>query len=100
MEWNVYYHNINHQTITALNVFQHGGFRGAVRKVLDKYNNKDEASEEIRREAFYYFCSKSEYEIIISACVGGNGNETEKIDIYSQLLMNWDRFVDYVWEFK
>ena len=28
---------------------------------------------------------------------GGNGKEAVKIDIYRQVMMNWDKFIDYVW---
>ena len=46
----------------------------------------------------YYMWSKSEYEIIVSPWVGRA--EDIKIDVYSQVHMNWDRFVDYVWSFR
>lgn len=43
----------------------------------------------------YYFWSKTEWEVIVSPWVGKGGDE--KIDVYDQLKLNWDKFVDYVW---
>ena len=39
--------------------------------------------------------------IIIERCIGEVTNATTgdgKVDIYSQVVMNWDRFFDYLWE--
>lgn len=46
----------------------------------------------------YYFWSKCEYEIILSPWAGQA--DDIKIDIYNQIMMNFDRFVDYCWSFK
>lgn len=43
----------------------------------------------------YYFWSKCEWEIIICPWVGKA--DDIKIDVYDQLMLNWDKFVDYVW---
>lgn len=49
----------------------------------------------------YWFWSKCEYEIVISPWVGRNKEEAEvKIDIYDQVMLNFNRFVDYCWSFK
>lgn len=49
----------------------------------------------------YWFWSKCEYEIVISPWVGRNKEEAEvKIDIHDQVMLNFDRFVDYCWSFK
>lgn len=50
---------------------------------------------ELKSAAMYSFWSKSEHELIIKSWVG---NEREKkIDIFSQLYLNWDAFCRYVW---
>lgn len=49
----------------------------------------------------YWFWSKCEYEIVISPWVGRNKEEAEvKIDIHDQVMLNFNRFVDYCWSFK
>lgn len=95
MEWNVYYHDISTREIRTMNVFRHSRFLEDVQKHLKKFNEKDEFEKALKSSLMYYFWSKSEYEIIISAWCGGNGDESVKIDIYSQIMLNWGKFVDY-----
>ena len=100
MKWNVFYHNINKQTIETFNIFNHGRFASDVQKNLKKIKDKDEFAEELRRDLGYYFRFKSEYEVIISPWSGGRGTEDIKVDIYTQVMNNFDIFVDYVWNSK
>ena len=48
----------------------------------------------------YYFWGRSEYEVVIYPWCGGGEKESKKIDVYTQIMMNWDKFVEYVWGFK
>lgn len=100
MVWNVYYHNFNKNTMAIKNIFDHGGFNKGVKEILGKHQTKEEFAEELRTELFYYFCSKAEWEIIIKPWCGGGDYEGAKIDIYGQVMLNWDVFVDYCWSFK
>lgn len=60
-----------------------------------------EFKEKLRKELMYWFWSKCEYEVVISPWVGRNKEEAEvKIDIHDQVMLNFDRFVDYCWSFK
>jgi hypothetical protein len=67
---------------------------------LKKFKDKDEFAEELRRDLFYYFWAKSEYEILISAWCGSKDTQEVKVDIYSQVMNNFDIFCDYVWNSK
>ena len=98
MEWNVYYHDINAQKIIQWNIFKHGSFYKEVDDLLKSELDKEEFIERLRKSLMYYFWSKCEYEILVSPWVGRAGDI--KIDIYDQIMMNFDRFVDYVWSFK
>lgn len=100
MEWNVFYHNMNAQEITVLNIFEHGGFMKDVKKHLKECPDKEAFVKELKSSLMYYFWSKSEYEIIISPWCGGRNTKEKKVDIYSQVMLNWDKFVDYVWSFR
>ena len=100
MEWNVFYHNINSQEITILNIFEHGGLTKDVEKYLKECTDKEAFAQELKSSLMYFFWSKSEYEIIISPGCGGRNTKDKKVDIYSQVMLNWDKFVDYVWSFK
>ena len=99
MEWNVYYHNINVQEMHTCNIFDHLDFCKYVKKAAKEHKNKNEFAEQLRKELFYYFGSKAEWEIIITPWLGGNKEkESVKIDVYDQVMLNWDIFVNYVWE--
>ena len=67
---------------------------------LKKIRGKAEFSEALRKNLFYYFCSKCEWEVIISPFVGGSDKEAIKIDVYDQVRNNWEVFVDYVWMYR
>ena len=100
LKWNVFYHDINKQKITTFNIFNHWKFAEDTQKNLKKFKDKDEFAEELRRDLFYYFGSKCEYEVVVKPWAGGRGHEDIKVDIYTQVRNNWDVFVDYVWNSK
>lgn len=95
MEWNVYYSN--NGKIDTFNVFDHWRFLEEIEDLKQKLDSKEEFSEEVRHSAMYYFWSKCEYEILLNDWI--NPKEEKKIDVYEQLKLNWDRFIDYVWSF-
>lgn len=98
IEWYVYYHDSNAQKIIKWNIFNHGSFKKEVDVLLKEKIDKDDFSEKLKREVMYYFGSKCEYEIILSPWTGRA--DDIKIDVYDQIMMNFDRFVDYCWSFK
>ena len=129
LEWNVYTHNFNGKSIEKYNIFNHGRFMEDVKKELKKCETKEEFAERLRRDLFYYFGSKCEWEIVVTSwtphitvselerlnkereeTIEKYGREPyrlyvnpdvgEKIDVYEQVMMNWDLFVDYVWSHK
>ena len=97
LEWNVFYYSINSQKIIEFNIFEHSDFLKDDEEWLKQCENKDNFPKDIKSSLMYYFWAKSEYEIIISARCGGNGKEAVKIAIYHQIIMNWDKFIDYLW---
>ena len=46
------------------------------------------------------FWAKAEYEVIISLWCGGKNTKDIKVDIYTQVMNNWNVFLDYVWNGK
>ena len=129
LEWNVYTHDFNKKTIEKYNIFNQGRFVEDIKKELKKCENKEEFSERLRRNLFYYFGSKCEWEVVITSWVPHitmselerlnkereeavkkysrepyslyvNPDVGEKIDVYEQVRLNWDIFVDYVWSHK
>lgn len=69
-------------------------------EAFKKYKDKTVFVEELRRSLFYYFCSKCEWEVIIAPWCGGKGTEDIKVDVYWQVMNNWEIFLDYVWNSK
>lgn len=98
IEWYVYYHDSNKQKIIKWNIFNHSSFKNEVDVLLKEKIDKDDFSEKLKREVMYYFWSKCKYEIILSPWTGRA--DDIKIDVYDQIMMNFDRFVDYCWLFK
>lgn len=122
LEWNVFRYDCNTKKIVTYNVFNHSSFLANVKKLR---KDKDTFSEQLRREVQYYFWSKSEHEIVIASwpvyiskdeyeritkeltaienrdrgfrVVNVSPTVGSKIDIYEQLMLNWDNFVEYTW---
>ena len=99
LKWYVYRYNCNRKKIEEFNIFSHGSFNEDVKTLLQPGFSKDYFDHRLRSLLQYYFWSKSEYEILISPWIGDK-NAIEKVDIYSQVRLNWDKFVDYVWSFR
>lgn len=98
MEWLVYYFDPNRQEIRTYNALS---CHAVIKKMLKKSDTKMVFSEMLRREMMYRYWSKAEWEVIIGPWCGGSMEESaRKVDIYDQLMLNWDKLVDYCWSFK
>lgn len=93
--WNVFRWNVNRDELETYDV---------VPLLLSQYKSlkkdkrpktKEEFSEFIRSEAMYFFWSKCECEVIIHGWPKFRNDE--KVDIYDQLRLNWDAFIDGFW---
>lgn len=127
MEWNVYREDFNGKKIKTFNVFAHIRFCEDVKKYRKKYkDSRDDFEKELKSILFYYFGYKCEYEVVVTAwpphitpkelerlneeyknaeekyghppySLWINPEVGEKVDVYSQVMLNWDIFADYVW---
>ena len=95
LEWNVWRNELNTDKIKPFNIFNHYSFNKAVTNIFSKRLHMDEFEEMIDKEAMYYFWCKTEYEVMIGSLF--ERWQKTKIDIYSQLKLNWGRFIDYLW---
>ena len=114
--------SICNRKIEKYNVFSHNSFLKDVTKFP---KDKKVFAEQLRRNAMYYFWSKCEMEVIITSWpayidmpeygrITKEINDTKnagrtprvvniaptvgsKIDIYEQLMLNWDAFVNYTY---
>ena len=74
-----------------------GGRRGPVEYDVASFLWQASAhyAPELRHELMYHFWSRCEYEVLIKEWCGREAER--KVDIYEQLMLNWDRFIDYCW---
>lgn len=96
--WNVYVSNFNGREIEPYNIFRHARFYDDCCKAKTKFNDDREGfAEAVRSDLMYYFWSKCEWEIILQHWPSMKDFHDKKIDVYDQVLLNWDVFIDYLW---
>ena len=96
MEWYVYRFNINSKIIEEFNIFKHGGFREDFEKLREQKLDAEQFAERLDRILMYYFWCKYEHEVLIGELTDSSSQTVQKVDIYSQVKMNWSQFLDYV----
>lgn len=101
LEWNVYYEDFNGKKIESFNIFENNKLIEDCKSNLRKNkDNKEEFINQLKKDLMYYYWSKCEWEILLTSWIGIKDFKAEKIDVYDQIKLNWNRFVDYVWENK
>ena len=99
MKWNVFYYNINKRKIEIYNIFEHSRFCEDIKNSLKKVKNKNEFAKVLKSNLMYYFWSKIEWELIFSSCISVNPEKDSiRVDVYEQIMNNFDVLVDYVWK--
>lgn len=96
--WNVIREDINSGQIDIFNIFEHNGFMSDVQNHFRNCQTKAELAEKLRHSLKYYFWGKSQWEVIIRPLCEGQAPYEKKIDVYWQILNNWEIFLDYVWK--
>ena len=99
LEWNVFYYDFNAKEIKVLNVFNHCKYKEDVEALLHKCMDMEDFSDKLKSITAYYFWSKCEWETVIHPWVGDD-KAAKKIDVFWQLKNNWNRFVEYLWEYR
>lgn len=122
LEWNVYVKDMNRGEIKSYNIFHHGRFMHEIEELIESYGGtKEDFSEQVKRTLMYYFGFKCEWETVITSwppyiteeeldrlntemdrkyySLSPRLEAAEKIDVYQQVMLNWNRFIDYLWTF-
>ena len=121
----VYIENFNLRKIEKYNVLSEHIIE-CIKKETKDINEKSDFAERVKRILMYHFWSKSEWEVIITDwpahievvevtrlererdeyfgrynklpySLGVNLKVAEKIDVYDQIMLNWEIFIDYLW---
>ena len=104
LEYNVWTYNINKRKMEQYNIFNHGSFIRKIKNIFLENDNLffsiEDFSLQLKRETMYYFWAKAEWEIVIQPWCGCRDVEktAQKIDVFDQLMMNWNIFVKYIWD--
>ena len=98
MVWNVYKFYPSANQVKVFNIFSNDRFKTRVRILRKTSISKEAFIKDLERELMCYFWSKYEYEISISELFPTYGYEPLKVDVYSQVMLNWEVFANYVWE--
>ena len=95
LQWMVFRYDFNSRQIEEFNIFDHGRFREEVCKLMDDASlTYPEFRGHIRSVLMYYFWAKCEWEVVVSGWPDGRG---VKIDVFEQMMLNFDRFIDYLY---
>lgn len=98
LEYNVFIKNINSKTIVIYNVFTHKNFIKDCKRIYnDYYMNKKDFLEGIKNTLIYYFWRKNEWEITLSCFPKYSKFNDKKVDVYEQIMINWNTFSEYIW---
>jgi len=101
LEWNVYIGNFNQRSIEVYNIFNHYRFwEDCIKNKKKNKNNKEEFVKQLNTDLQYYYWCKCEWEVTIHHFPENKRMKDKKIDVYQQVRMNWDRFIDYLWNNK
>lgn len=122
----VYVENINKHKIERYNVLNDGIIEEILSRV-DKMTDKESFASAVEQILMYHYWSRSEWEIFLTDWPPHISKEelarlnveqeahfkeygvypyghavgltiAEKIDVYDQVMLNWNIFIDYVWE--
>ena len=93
--WNVFHYNPNFKKIEFFNIFDHWKFREEIERALKKSKTREELEKAVKSELMYAFWSKCEWETLITS-FPEKEDVTIKVDVYWQVINNFDRFVDYI----
>ena len=73
------------------------GFVEDIEKMRKNKITSVDFKDRLKQVLMYYFWAKCEYEVIVSSFPPDEKSKDEKVDIYSQVMLNFDIFCDYVY---
>lgn len=98
LHWNVMAEDYNSRKIVSYDIFSHISFVSDLKKAFKKAKDEKEFLEMVHSDLRYYFWAKCEHEVYVDGLFDKDGSEKRKIDVYEQVMLNWDQFARYVVE--
>ena len=95
--WNVFRYDINKREVVTYNIFNHAGFVEDIEKMRKNKITSVDFKDRLKQVLMYYFWAKCEYEVVISSFPPDENSKDEKVDIYSQVMLNFDIFYNYLY---
>ena len=100
LRWNAILYDYQSTRIRKYNIFNNSQFCKDCIELFSPPNlGKETFSELLDKKAMYEFWGRCEYEFLISSWPPGPAEKPYKIDVYEQLKLNWEKFVDYLYDF-
>lgn len=104
LKWFVFVEDINSKRIKVYNIFEHKDFMEDCDDAWEDYINDEHRDfskfkKDIESNLMYYFWSKCEWEIVLSDFPPSDSFQKKKIDVYQQVKINWDKFIDYLFSY-
>lgn len=100
LEWNVIIGDFNSRKIETYNIFNHIAFMEECNMAWKKHSTDFHAfSRKVKSSLMYYFWGKCEWEVVISHWPPSERFKDKKIDVYEQVVQNWNVFIVYVWNY-
>lgn len=125
LTWNVFIEDCNKKQIVVYNVLNRVIVEEIINRTLG-INDKDKFAEEVKSVIMYYYWARSEWEVVITDWPPHITNEElnklnleqeqhyqqsgsyaysnifspavgKKVDVYDQVNLNWNIFIDYLW---
>ena len=126
MKWNVILQDPRTGDFKLYNIFEYPDFRISMENLFKRQYPQERFLSELDQEIHHYFRAKIEWEMFITAWppyinseeisriiydyhinrspkqplperIAVNVSKRYKIDVYSRLRANWERFADYMW---
>lgn len=101
LEWNVFLYDgcRNNGMPRKFNIFNNTSFSKRINELFATPElTREEIEKEVEVAARWQFWSRCEYEFILLSWPTGPKEAGYKMDVFEQLKMNWDRFIDYIWD--
>lgn len=96
LEWKVFNYNVNQHLIHTVNIFKYSHIFELSVAQYQKNRDVQEFEHNIKANLQYMFWCRSEYEIVLTPLFNHKESEELKIDIYEQIMINWDKFFNYL----